>query len=73
MLKKMGIDEKYSNIAKWIQEGTIEIGFEWRYKGMIARALDEGGPVWEGKFKTLEEALESLDKGIALWCEENGV
>ena len=50
-----------------------EIGFEWEGKGVIARALDEGGVVWEGKCTTLEKALESLDKGIAEWCEENGI
>ncbi len=61
----------YPNIAQWIQDGTIEVGFEYG-RGVVARAIDEGGVTWEGKkFKNLEDALEALEKGIKKWCDEN--
>lgn len=63
----------YPNIAQWIQDGTIEIGVDYGHgQGIVARAIDEGGVVWEKKnLKNLEEAMESLDKGIKKWCDEN--
>jgi hypothetical protein len=40
----------------------------------MARALDEGGQVWEGKrkYRSLEEVLQALDQGIADWLKEHG-
>jgi len=36
--------------------------------GLFARALDEGGMVWEGTdYDTLDEAMQALDAGIAEW------
>jgi hypothetical protein len=66
----------YPNIAQWVQSGTVEIGRDaWGYgngKRIVARAIDEGGVVWEGdNFKNLEDALAVLEKGIKKWCEEN--
>jgi hypothetical protein len=39
----------------------------------MARALDEGGMVWEGKacYTDLEELLRDLDEGIARWTEKS--
>jgi hypothetical protein len=39
----------------------------------MARALDEGGIVWEGKDKYagLDELLLDLNAAIARWTEEN--
>jgi len=40
----------------------------------MARALDEGGMVWEGKtkYKSIDDLLDDLEAGIAQWLEENG-
>jgi len=63
----------YPNIAKWIQDGWIEIGRD-DWSRSFVRALDSGGLVWEGKgqYATLDEALRALDVGIAAWLKENG-
>ena len=66
--------DQYPNIANWVLGGGwVEIGqAEWTRS--FIRALDEGGMVFEGesKYRTLEEALQALDKGIAQWVEQNG-
>jgi hypothetical protein len=66
-------ESAYPNIARWVLDGWIEIGYE-SYTDSFVRALDEGGMVWEGKRKypTLEDALKDLDRGVAKWFEENG-
>jgi hypothetical protein len=66
-------DARYSNIAGWVQDGWVEIGYT-DYTRSFVRALDEGGMVWEGArhFASLDEALAALDAGIAAWLEENG-
>ncbi len=70
MTKKL--EDKFSNIDQWIYDGTIEIGLEYGRKNITARAIDEGGVVWEGdNLKSLEEALIALEKGIKDWCDEN--
>jgi hypothetical protein len=53
--------------------GWIEIGQEVR-GGSFARALDEGGQVWEGKGKhgSLEDVLKDLDRGIARRLKKHG-
>jgi hypothetical protein len=40
----------------------------------MARALDEGGMVWEGKthYASLDELLSDLNEGIAQWTKELG-
>jgi hypothetical protein len=56
-------------VRRWVfGGGWIEIGQD-RRDGAFARALDEGGQVWEGKrrYRTLEEVLTALDRGIADW------
>ena len=63
----------FPNASAWaLGGGWIEIGQDYR-GGPYARALDEGGEIWEGKrkYRTLEEALKALDKGIAAWLKEN--
>lgn len=72
----MTIDQKYHNIAMWVADGCIEIGYcDDGYSNVSARAMDEGGTIWETEetFTTLEAALDALEAGIAAWCEENGV
>ncbi len=64
----------YPSIHKWVfGGGWIEIGQEV-CRGSFARALDEGGMVWEGKrhYKSLEDAFQDLDQGITRWLEEQG-
>lgn len=67
-------EDSYPNIAAWVSnDGWVEIGYV-EYTKSFVRALDEGGTVWEGasKYKNIDDALESLDEGIARWVEENG-
>ena len=61
----------YPNIANWVKEGSVEIATEFG-KEIVARAADEGGVIWEGThFRSLDEALEALDRGIKAWIQEN--
>ena len=63
----------YPHLARWIMgDGWVELG-RTDYTRSMARALDEGGMVWEGKdsYPTVEELLRDLDAGIALWIKEN--
>lgn len=72
--KEKTLENAYPNIAEWVQGNTIEIGVEYYKKGIVARALDEDGVVWEGEgFKDFESALGALDKGIKAWREEQGI
>ena len=65
---------RYPNVHAWVLGGAwVEVGQDRRH-GSFARALDEGGQVWEGerKYRSLEEALKALDRGIADWLQEHG-
>ncbi|HEY8284090.1 MAG TPA: helix-turn-helix domain-containing protein [Chloroflexota bacterium] len=64
----------YPHLARWIVDGGwVELG-RTDYSRSMARALDEGGIVWEGKthYPGLEELLRDLNDGIAQWAEKNG-
>ena len=52
--------------------GWVELGRTGDTRS-LARALDEGGMVWEGKdsHPGLDELLWDLNEGIAQWTEEN--
>lgn len=68
-------ERAYPHITQWIKaHGWIEIG---QIDGMSSfiMALDEGGLVWKGKknFKTLGEAFQALEQGLADWIEEQSV
>ena len=65
---------KYPHIAQWIADGWVERG-RTDYSRSMARALDEGGIVWEGKtsYADLDELLSDLNEGIAQWTGELGV
>ena len=63
----------YPHLARWIMgEGWVELG-RTDYGQSLARALDEGGLVWEGqeRYGSVEEMLDDLNAGIAQWREEN--
>jgi len=66
------VSDRYPSIARWVQEGWVEIGrADWT--GVMVRALDEGGMIWEGKisYPSLEAALDDLEAGIADWSKKN--
>lgn len=63
----------YPHLTRWIMgDGWVELG-RTDYTRSLARALDEGGLVWEGKerYGRVEEMFRDLDAGIAQWLEEN--
>jgi len=67
-------EECYPDLARWIMGGGwVELGRTEGFPSM-ARALDEGGMVWEGKerYRNMDDLLRELNEGIAQWTEENG-
>lgn len=63
----------YPNIAHWVKSsGWIQIGRD-DYGDSFVQAFDEGGTVWEGSktYKTLDEAFQALEKGLAEWMKEH--
>lgn len=66
-------DQRYPNIAAWVQDGWIELGRDDFSRSFI-RVLDIGGLVWEGtaEYETVEAALLDAEAAIAAWFEENG-
>jgi len=72
MVQKSQFACAFPNVHKWLREGGwIELGASGQLSS-FARALDEGGMVWEGKrrYSTIENALKDMDKGIAQWLRE---
>ena len=66
------IDATSPTIARWVMEsGWIEIGHDDMSRSFV-RALDEGGIVWEGQadYATLDDALQDLEAGLAVWIRE---
>ena len=62
----------FPHVHKWVfGRGWIELGASGQVRS-FARALDEGGMVWEGrrKYDTIEDALREMDNGIAQWLGE---
>jgi hypothetical protein len=67
-------ETKYPDISQWIVAGgLIELG-RTDYSRSLARMLDEGGILWEGKenYTDLDELLRDVNEGIARWMEKNG-
>jgi SOS-response transcriptional repressor LexA len=66
-------ESNYPDLAQWILGGGwVELG-QTDYTRSMARALDEGGMVWEGKerYACLDDLLRDLNEGIAQWTQEN--
>lgn len=66
-------EASYADVAGWIMGGGwVELGHQEGTSSM-ARALDEGGVVWEGKerYDNVDDLLRDLNEGIARWNEEN--
>ena len=65
-------EEKYSHLSDWVMGGGwVEIGQDGGgYSNSFIRALDEGGMIYEGegKYKTMDDALQALDTGIKEWA-----
>ena len=69
------LEKRFPNITKWINfQGWLELGGS-PYDESAAKALDEGGCVFQGKsrYPSLDALLADLDHGISVWCSENGV
>lgn len=65
-------DQRYPNIAAWVQDGWIELGHDDFSRSFI-RVLDIGGLVWEGEeeYETVEAALLDAEAAVAAWFREN--
>ncbi len=66
--------QTYPAITRWVEEqGWVEIGVD-EYSTSLVRALDAGGLIWEsnGEEKTVDEALQALEKALQAWFEQNG-
>ncbi len=62
-------EQAYPLITEWVTtQGWVEIG-QIEGTPTFIMALDKGGMVWEGKkkYKTLDEAFQALEKGLAEW------
>jgi hypothetical protein len=59
-------EKRYRNVAAWLRDGWIEIGYREGSSSFI-RVLDEGGMVWEGKrqYANVDEALRDAEEGIS--------
>jgi SOS-response transcriptional repressor LexA len=68
--EESAFEVKYPHIAGWIMAGWVELG-RTDYSRSMARALDEGGMVWEGKtsYASVDELLSDLNEGIAQWTK----
>jgi hypothetical protein len=65
--QESAFETRYPHIANWIVGGgRVELG-RTDYSRSMARALDEGGMVWEGKvhYTGMDELLRDLDEGLA--------
>lgn len=66
----MGIFERtYPHIAEWVKtQGWIELGSDGMSDSW-ARAIDEGGVVWEGgdPAQSLDDVLQEMDGALGRW------
>ena len=58
-------DDKYPFIAAWVQDGTVEIGYN-DYDDVFLRVIDPGGVVWESNkiYTNLDEAFSDMNDAI---------
>ncbi|MBA3532260.1 MAG: hypothetical protein H0T73_10100 [Ardenticatenales bacterium] len=68
------VDAQYPNISWLVQNGRIEIGYEY-YATSFIRVMDEGGMIWESEkeYETIADALADADAAIAAWAKANGL
>ena len=68
------LGQVYPAIARWASGyGWVEFGIYGLDRPFI-RALDEGGMVWEGegKYETLDKALQAMEAGLTEFMREQG-
>ena len=68
-------ESKYPAITRWAKEfGVIEIGHDGFVDNYV-KALDKGGMPWGGKstYRTIDEALEEMERGIKAFLKEQGL
>jgi hypothetical protein len=74
MLSPRPVDpgRQFPAIGKWVREsGWIEVGRQ-KEAGFVARALDDGGVVFENNSSsTLAEALAALEEALAERCSDD--
>jgi hypothetical protein len=65
-------EERYPNIAAWVQDGWIEIGHDSN-NGSFIRVFDEGGLVWESDkpYTSIDKALADAEQAIVEWLDSN--
>ena len=65
------VAEQFPAITQWVREsGWIEVGRR-KEAGFVARALDDGGLVFEdNRSNTLAEAMAALEEGLAGWFRD---
>ena len=61
-------DEKYPYVAAWVQDGTIEIGYN--DDDVFLRVTDVDGVVWESNktYLNLDNAFEEMNKALVISC-----
>lgn len=67
-------EQTYPHITRWVKGyGWIELGSDGMSPSW-ARALDEGGLIWEGgdPSQPLEDTLQELDTALATWLRRIG-
>jgi hypothetical protein len=72
--EQQGVEKLFPAIARWVRGyGHVEIGDQETF-GFVARALDDGGLVFEDdKPDTLAEAMAALEKGLLRYFEAEGI
>jgi hypothetical protein len=71
---RSSLGSSFPTTALWASGyGWVEFGIDGRDRP-FARALDEGGQVWEGEgnYKSLDEALSDMEEGLARFMMEEG-
>ncbi len=73
----ISLETLYPNTTHFVDAiGWIEMGRDDDSPlTSFIRALDAGGMVWEGEdeYKTLDEAFQDLERGLAGWMQEQGI
>lgn len=64
--------ENYPYLAKWVKDGTIEIGRDG-YSASIIRVCDEGECIYEGgtKHVNIHDMLLEANQKVKEWLDEN--
>lgn len=63
-------EERYPNVAGWVEDGWIEPGRD-DYSRSYIRVLDIGALVWEGRerYETVDDALTEAEAASTVWMD----